>query len=61
MADLNDTMDRLAVMMWNHDGDQLQTLRDCMELLTVQQSKIKELESELEYVTSHGPQIFGGY
>ena len=36
-------------------------LWDALELLTVQQSKIKELESELEYVTSHGPQIFGGY
>lgn len=33
MADLDKTMERLAVMMWNHDGEQLDTLRDCMELL----------------------------
>ena len=34
MADTKQTIDKVAVMMWNHDGEELEILKDCIELLT---------------------------
>lgn len=46
MPDKVKTMEKLAVMMWNHDGEELQILKDCLELLTRQPDIVHCLHCE---------------
>ncbi len=56
LPDKQKTMDRLAVMMWNHDGAELDILRDCMALLAGDgQDELKTEREEQEFIVAYAP------